>query len=202
MRNTIVDARTMTVRRVVPMTSSHRITGLLQSWSQGDDAALAELTPLVLAELRTLARAYMRRERQNHSLQATGLVNECYVRLLQMRTVDWQNRAHFFALSARLMRRILVDFARSRQYGKRGGGTEHVGFNDERLTLEPGRDLLALDDALTALAAIDERKSQVVELRFFGGLTNEEAAKTLGLSAKTVMREWQTAKVWLLRELT
>jgi RNA polymerase sigma factor (TIGR02999 family) len=186
----------------VAMTSSHRITSLLQSWSRGDDAAVAELTPLVLAELRALARAYMRRERSNHSLQATGLVNECYVRLLQARTVDWQNRAHFFALSARLMRRILVDFARSRQYSKRGGGAEHVPFDDTQPVVEPGRDLVALDDALTALAAIDERKSQVVEMRFFGGLTNEETADVLGVSAKTVMREWQIAKVWLLRELT
>jgi RNA polymerase sigma factor (TIGR02999 family) len=185
------------------MTSSHRITSLLQSWSRGDDAAMAELTPLVLAELRDMARAYMRRERANHSLQATGLVNECYVRLLQARPVDWQNRAHFFALSARLMRRILVDFARSRQYSKRGGGAEHVAFDDAQLVVvEPGRDLVALDDALTALAAIDERKSQVVEMRFFGGLTNEETADLLGVSAKTVMREWQSAKVWLLRELT
>jgi len=184
------------------MTSSHRITGLLQSWREGDDAALAELTPLVLAELRTLARAYMRGERPDHSLQATGLVNECYVRLLQARTVDWRNRTHFFALSARLMRRILVDFARSRQYSKRGGDAEHVTFDDQRSALEPGRDLVALDDALTALAAIDERKSEVVEMRFFGGLTNEETADVLGVSAKTVMREWQLAKVWLLRELT
>jgi RNA polymerase sigma factor (TIGR02999 family) len=124
------------------------------------------------------------------------------VRLLQTRTVDWQNRAHFFALSARLMRRILVDFARSRQYSKRGGGAEHVPFDDTQPVVEPGRDLVALDDALTALAAIDERKSQVVEMRFFGGLTNQETADVLGVSAKTVMREWQIAKVWLLRELT
>lgn len=183
------------------MTSSHRITGLLHAWRQGDEAALAELTPLVHAELRTLARAYMRRERPDHSLQATGLVNECFVRLLQTRTVQWQDRAHFFALSARLMRRILVDVARARRYRKRGGGAEHVPFDDERLAVEPGRDLVALDDALAALATIDERKSQVVEMRFFGGLTNEEAAEILGVSAKTVMREWQVAKVWLLREL-
>ena len=192
----------MTLRESFAMTSSHRITSLLQSWSRGDEAALEELTPLVLAELRSLARAYMHRERQNHSLQATGLVNECYLRLLQARSVDWQNRAHFFALSARLMRRILVDFARSRQYSKRGGGAERVAFDDAQVVVEPGRDLVALDDALIALAAIDERKSQVVEMRFFGGLTNEEAADALGLSAKTVMREWQIAKVWLLRELT
>jgi RNA polymerase sigma factor (TIGR02999 family) len=191
----------MAIASSVPMTSSHRITGLLQAWRQGDDAALAQLTPLVLAELRTLARAYMRRERRDHSMQATGLVNECYLRLLQTRTVDWQNRAHFFALSARLMRRILVDVARARRYSKRGGGAEHVPFDEHQLAAEPGRDLVALDDALTALAAVDERKSQVVELRFFGGLTNEEAADVLGVSAKTVMREWQIAKVWLLREL-
>ena len=184
------------------MTSSHRITSLLQSWSRGDDAALAELTPLVLAELRTLARAYMRRERSNHSLHATGLVNECYVRLLQARHRQLAESRPLFALSARLMRRILVDFARSRQYSKRGGGAEHVTFDDAQLVVEPGRDLVALDDALTALAAIDERKSQVVEMRFFGGLTNEETADVLGVSAKTVMREWQIAKVWLLRELT
>ena len=184
------------------MTSPHQITGLLQSWSHGDDAALAALTPLVLADLRILARAYMRRERPDHSLQATGLVNECYLRLLQTRNIDWQNRAHFFALSARLMRRILVDFARSRQYSKRGGGAEHVTIDEQQLVVEPGRDLVALDDALAALAAIDERKSQIVEMRFFGGLTNEEAADVLGMSAKTVMREWQLAKVWLLRELT
>lgn len=190
------------VATVVAMASSHHITGLLHAWSQGDEAALAELTPLVHAELRTLARACMRRERRDHSLQATGLVNECFLRLLQARTVQWVDRAHFFALSARLMRRILVDVARARRHGKRGGGAEHVPFDDERLAAEPGRDLVALDEALTALAAIDERKSQVVEMRFFGGLTNEEAAEVLGVSAKTVMRDWQVAKVWLLRELT
>lgn len=184
------------------MMSSHRITGLLQSWSQGDDAALAELTPLIHAELRTLARAYMRRERPDHTLQATGLVNECYLRLVQARSVDWQNRAHFFALSARLMRRILVDFARARRYGKRGGDVEHVTLDEQRLAVEPGQDLVALDHALKALAVVDERKSRIVEMRFFGGLTNEEAADVLGVSAKTVMREWQIAKVWLLRELT
>jgi RNA polymerase sigma factor (TIGR02999 family) len=174
---------------------------LLQSWGRGDDAALARLTPLVHGELCTLARAYMRRERRDHTLQPTGLVNECYLRLIAARHVGWQNRSHFFALAARLMRRILVDVARTRQYGKRGGGARHETFDEQSVAIEPGRDLVALDDALAALAEIDERKSRVVELRFFGGLTNEEAADVLGVSAKTVMREWQVAKVWLLREL-
>ena len=178
---------------------------MLQAWRQGDDEALTALTPLVHAELRKLARAYMRGERRDHTLQATGLVNECYLRLVDAREVEWQNRAHFFALSARLMRRILVDFARERQYAKRGGGSVHVPLSphDDQLPVpEAGPDLVALDDALSALATIDERKSQVVELRFFGGLSNDDIAEALGVSAKTVTREWQVAKVWLLRELT
>ena len=186
----------------VSISSSHQITELLQAWSQGDETALAELTPLVHAELYKLARGYMGRERRDHSLQATGLVNECYLRLVNAREVRWQNRAHFFALSARLMRRILVDFARARHYGKRGGGAEHVAIDEQALAIEPGRDLVALDDALSALATIDERKSRIVEMRFFGGLSHEETAEVLGVSAKTVLREWQVAKVWLLRELS
>ena len=182
--------------------SSDQITVLLQAWSQGDDQALAELTPLVYAELRQLARVYMARERHDHTLQATGLINECFLRVVEARHVTWQNRKHFFALSARMMRRILVDFARARQYDKRGGGMEHVTLDDRMGASEPGRDLVALDDALSALAAVDERKSRIVELRFFAGLGNEETGETLGISAKTVMREWQMAKVWLLRELT
>ena len=185
--------------------SSHRITSLLQLWRQGDDDALAALTPLVHAELRKLARAYMRGERRDHTLQATGLVNECYLRLVDARKVEWQNRAHFFALSARLMRRILVDFARGREYAKRGGGSVHVPLSphdDQLRVVEPGPDLVALDDASSALATINKRKSQVVELRFFGGLSNDDIAAALGVSAKTVIREWQVAKVWLLRELT
>lgn len=182
--------------------ASHQITGLLQAWSRGDEAALAELTPLVHAELRRLAQGYLRRERRDHTLQATGLVNECYVRLLGPRDVPWQNRSHFFALSARLMRRVLVDLARARHYDKRGGAAEHVLLDERVPAIERGRDLVALDDALSALATIDERKSRVVEMRFFGGLSNEEAGEVLGISAKTVMREWQVAKVWLLRELT
>ena len=184
-----------------PIPSSARITGLLQAWSQGDEGALTELTPLVLAELRRLARGYMAGERRDHTLQATALVNECYLRLVDARHVEWQDRAHFFALSARLMRRILVDFARARHYGKRGGGVEHVALDDQVAAIEPGRDLVALDDALRDLATIDERKSRVVELRFFGGLSHDEAAEALGVSAKTVMRDWQVAKVWLMREL-
>jgi RNA polymerase sigma factor (TIGR02999 family) len=184
------------------LSSTHRITTLLQAWSGGDDAALTALTPLVHAELRKLAQRYMRRERRDHSLQATGLVNECYLRLIDSRGIAWKDRAHFFALSARLMRRILVDLARSRQYGKRGGGAEHVPVDEQVPAGEPEPHLLALDDALEALAKIDERKSRVVEMRFFGGLSNEQAAEALGVSEKTVLRDWQVAKVWLLRELS
>jgi RNA polymerase sigma factor (TIGR02999 family) len=184
-----------------PIEPSHRITALLQAWSQGDEAALAELTPLVHAELHRLARACMRRERRAHTLQATALVNECFLRLVDARQVQWQDRAHFFALSGRLMRRILVDFARARQFQKRGAGADHVPLDTAVPVSAPGRDLVALDEALQTLADIDERKSQIVELRFFGGLSHEETAQALGISAKTVMREWQVAKVWLLREL-
>jgi len=180
---------------------SHRITRLLRAWGQGDDAALAELTPLVHSELRRVARGYIKGERPDHTLQATALVNECFLRLMDARQVPWQDRAHFFALSARLMRRILVDVARARRYDKRGGGAEHVPLDEVVPAVERGRDLVALDDVLHSLATIDERKSQIVELRFFGGLNHEETAEILGVSAKTVMREWQVAKMWLLREL-
>ena len=180
---------------------SHRITRLLRAWGQGDDAALAELTPLVHSELRRVARGYMKGERPDHTLQATALVNECFLRLMDARQVPWQDRAHFFAMSARLMRRILVDVARGRRYDKRGGGAEHVPLDEFVPAVEQGRDLVALDDVLHSLATIDERKSQIVELRFFGGLNHEETAEILGVSAKTVMREWQVAKMWLLREL-
>lgn len=181
---------------------THRVTGLLRAWGRGDDAALAELTPLVHAELRRMARSYVRRERRPLSLPATGLVNECYLRLVDAQRVDWQSRAHFLALAGRTMRRILVDLARARRYRKRGGGAEHVPLNDTLAVTEPGRDLVALDDALKALAALDERKAHVVELRFFGGLSHEETAEALGVSAKTVMRDWQLAKAWLLREVS
>ena len=184
---------------------SREITELLHAWTHGDDEALAALTPLVHAELRSRARALMRAERPGHTLQPTGLVNECFLRLVNARDVDWQSRTHFFALSARLMRRILVDFARAHKYGKRGGGAIAVTLDQEANDVhspEPSRDLVALDDALEALAAVDERKARVVEMRFFGGLSVEQSANALGVSVETVMRDWKVAKAWLLRELT
>jgi RNA polymerase sigma factor (TIGR02999 family) len=177
-------------------------TELLQAWARGDQAALHQLLPLVHDELRRLARRYMRAERPGHTLQATALVNEAYLRLIEVKHVQWQNRAHFFALSARLMRHILVDAARAKGYQKRGAGTQTVSL-DEALVVsnQPRLDLVALDDALGALAAIDPRKEQVVELRFFGGLSVEETAEALHLSPNTILRDWRLAKMWLLREL-
>jgi RNA polymerase sigma factor (TIGR02999 family) len=178
------------------------VTGLLRAWGQGDEQALERLAPLVYQELRRIAGRYMARERPDHTLQATALVNEAYVRLVDAKGVSWQDRAHFFAISARTMRHILVDFARSRRYKKRGGGADPVSL-DESLVIQgrPGADLVALDDALNAFAAVDARSSRVVELRFFGGLTVEETAEALKLSPETVMRDWKLAKAWLLREL-
>jgi RNA polymerase sigma factor (TIGR02999 family) len=178
------------------------VTGLLLAWGTGDETALERLVPLVHAELRRIARRCMAGERAGHSLQATALVNEAYLRLIDVQHVNWQNRAHFLAMSARLMRRILVDYARSRGYQKRGGGAVKVTF-DEGLPVVGGRDqdLVAVDDALEALAKIDERKGKVVELRFFGGLSVEETAAVLKVSPETVMRDWKLAKAWLLREL-
>ena len=172
------------------------------AWNRGDPGALDALLPLVYDELRRLAGRYMKQERPGHSLQATALVSEAYLRLIEVKQVRWENRAHFFAMAARLMRRILVDAARSRTYEKRGGGAPLLSL-DETLIVpsEPGRDFVALDDALIALAALDERKSKVVEMRFFGGLTLEEAAEALGVSRDTVKRDWKMAKLWLLREL-
>ena len=182
-------------------TSAH-VTELLQAWSEGDPAALPQLVPLVYSELRRLARGYMRHERADHTLQATALVNEVYLRLVDVTRLHWQNRAHFFAVSARLMRRILVDHARSRRYLKRGGGARRTSLDEALIvTSEPNADLVALDVALDDLAAIDARKSRVVELRFFGGLTVQETATVLDVSPNTVMRDWKLAKVWLLREL-
>jgi RNA polymerase sigma factor (TIGR02999 family) len=179
-----------------------QVTQLLIDWGNGDENALQQLIPLVHEELRRVARRHMARERAEHTLQATALVNEAYMRLIDVRQVRWQNRAHFFAMSARLMRRILVDFARSRRYQKRGGGAQKVTL-DEALVVspEPGSDLVALDEALVTLAAVDERKAQVVEMRFFGGLSVEETAEALHVSRDTVMRDWKLAKAWLLREL-
>ena len=178
------------------------VTQLLRAWGNGDAGALEQLTPLVEAELRRLARAYMARERRDHTLQTTALVNEAFLRLTDARLVHWQDRAHFLGISARLMRRVLVDHARSRGYQKRGGGAERVTL-DERLVSspEPAVDVLALDRALEKLTAADPRKGRVIELRFFGGLSVEETADVLHVSADTVKRDWRLAKLWLLREL-
>jgi len=177
-------------------------TALLLAWGQGDQAAFDQLVPLIHDELRKLARRQMSHERQGHTLQATALVNEAYLRLIDVTRMQWQNRAHFFAMSARVMRRILVDAARAKGYQKRGGGAQRVTFDDALVVSEePGRDLVALDDALQALAAVDTRKGQVVEMRFFGGLSVEETAEALHVSGDTVMRDWRLAKAWLLREL-
>ncbi len=179
------------------------LTQLLLAWSKGEQEALERLVPLVYGELRRMASRYMSRERADHPLQTTALVHEAYLRLLDAKQVRWQNRAHFFAVSAQLMRRILVDFARSRRTLKRGEGAPKVTLNEAvHGTAEPSEDLVALDDALQALCAIDQRKAKVVELRFFGGLSVEETADALGVSADTVMRDWKLAKVWLLRELS
>jgi RNA polymerase sigma factor (TIGR02999 family) len=178
-------------------------TDLLLAWGQGDVGAFDRLAPLVYSELRRLAQRYMGRERPGHTLQATALVNEAYMRLVVIKQVRWQNRAHFFAMAARMMRRILVDSARARGNDKRGGGARRVEF-DEALAVanELGPDLVALDEALTTLETVHPRKSQVVELRFFGGLSLEEAAEALHVSTDTVKRDWRFAKLWLLRELS
>lgn len=181
---------------------SSDITALLRAWRLGDREALEQLAPLVYSELHRLARLKLRQERRDHSLQATALVHEAYLRLAGLKAIDWQNRAHFFAISARMMRRVLLDLARSRRYQKRGGGAARVVFTDERLPAAArSHDIAALDDALEALARIDQRKSQVVELRFFGGLTLLETAAALHVSPETVSRDWRFARTWLLKEL-
>ena len=178
------------------------ISQLLRAWSDGDQLALGELTPVVYAELRRLAHRYMRGERSNHSLQTTALVNEAYMRLVDYKRMQWQNRAHFFAVSAQLMRRILVEHAR-RHNLKRGRGVQHVSLDEAMLVSgDPGADLVALDDALNALARVDPRKVQVVEMRFFGGLSVEETATVLKVSPVTVRRDWSSAKIWLYRALS
>jgi RNA polymerase sigma factor (TIGR02999 family) len=182
--------------------SQKQITQMLVDWGNGDQAALEKLTPLVYSELHRLARGYMRRERPGHTLQTSALVNEAYVRLIDWKNIHWQNRAQFFAVSAQIMRRILVDFARSRDYAKRGGGTRLVSL-DEAAIVPGGRaaDLVALDEAMNALAQLDARQSRVVELRFFGGLSLEETAEVLKVSVGTVRRDWSLARAWLHREL-
>jgi len=178
------------------------VSEFLRAWSDGDRRALDSLTPLVYHELHRLARRYMRGERPGHSLQTSALVNEAYMRLVDYKGMQWQNRAHFFAVSAQLMRRILVEHAR-RHNLKRGGGLQHVSLEETAMVGgERGADLVALDDALNALAQLDARKVQVVEMRFFGGLSVEETAEVLKVSSVTVMRDWSTAKAWLYRELT
>jgi RNA polymerase sigma-70 factor (ECF subfamily) len=178
------------------------ISKLLHAWSNGDPNALAQLTPVVYDELHRLARRYMKRERPGHSLQTTALVNEAYMRLVDYKRIGWQGRAHFFAISAQLMRRILVERAR-RHNLKRGGGLRHVSLDEAAVVGgDQSPDLVALDDALDSLARLDPRKVQVVEMRFFGGLSVEETAEVLKVSPVTVMRDWSTAKAWLYRELT
>jgi len=184
------------------VTAPGSVTGLLIAWGKGDEAALGQLMPLVEQELHRIARRCMAGERAGHSLQATALVNEAYLRLVDAQHVEWQDRAHFLAMSARLMRRILVDAARSRRYQKRGGGGVKVTLDEALMPpKEAGQDLVALDDAMQALAKFDDRKSRVVELRFFGGLSVEETAAVLGVSVDTVMRDWKLARAWLLKEL-
>jgi len=186
------------------MTSaSQELTQLLVAWSDGDQAALEKLLPLVNAELRRLASRYMRRETPGHTLQTSALVNEAYLRLIDQQHVRWQNRAHFFGIAAQLMRRILIDHARRYQYAKRGGGAVQVSLDEAAAVTEArAAELLAVDEALEKLTAMDARKGRIVELRFFGGLTEEETAEVMGVSVPTVQREWRAAKAWLHRMLT
>jgi RNA polymerase sigma factor (TIGR02999 family) len=181
---------------------SHAVTGLLKAWSHGDAQALNELMPLVHEELHRIAVRCLSGERRDHTLQATALVNEAYLRLVDVHAIDWQNRAHFLAMAARLMRRVLVDLARAKRADKRSGDLVHVTF-DEDLVHDAAahRDLLRLNDALQALTTRDERKGKVVELRYFGGLSVEETAAVLGVSTKTVQRDWDFALAWLQREM-
>ncbi|MGE0887497.1 MAG: sigma-70 family RNA polymerase sigma factor [Blastocatellales bacterium] len=178
------------------------ITQLLSAWSNGDKEALELLIPLVYDELYRLARGYMNREQAGHTLQITALVNEAYLRLANWKEARWENRSHFFGVAAQLMRRILVDFARSRNYEKRGGGLRQIELNEVAdLSIRRDTDFVMLDDSLKSLAEIDQRKSQIVEMRFFGGLSVEEVAEVLDVSPRTVMREWGLARAWLFREM-
>ena len=182
--------------------SSPEVTQLLLAWKRGEEGALEKLIPMVYEELQRRAHRYMAGERLGHTLQTTALVHETFLRLVDSSQVRWQNRAHFFAVAAQLMRRILVDFARARHYQKRGGGARPLSLDEELvLPVERGADLVALDDALSALAVLDPRKSRVVEMRFFGGLSVKETAEVLKVSSDTVLRDWKLAKAWLMREL-
>lgn len=181
----------------------HEITELLAEWRDGNQSALDELYPLVYNELHRLARRYMSRERKGHTLQTTALINEAYVRLVDQKNVQWANRSHFFAISAQIMRRILIDHARRHAYAKRGGGARQVSLEEAAtVTPELGRELIRLDEALKSLAEMDPRRSQVVELRYFGGLNNEEIAGVLNVSENTVTRDWNMARAWLYQQLT
>jgi len=183
--------------------STHDITDLLLAWSGGDDQALEKLTPLVYEELCRAARRSISRARRGNTLETTVLINELYLRMVDLRRVSWQNRAHFFAVCARLMRNVLTDWFRSSQSQKRGGGAERVSLDTSAVGFREARtDLIAIDEALSRLAAVDLRKSQVVELRFFGGLNVKETAEVLKVSPETVMRDWKLAKAWLLGELS
>lgn len=179
------------------------ITQLLLSWSKGDKAALNQLIPLVYPELRRLARRYMGRENSQHTLQTSALINEAYLRLVDQQAVAWQDRAHFLAVAAQVMRHILIDHARSHRYAKRGAGAQHIALDDVAVVNQDrAAEFVALDDALTTLAVVDPRKGRIVELRFFGGLTVEETAEVMTLSQITIKREWRAAKAWLLREIS
>jgi len=182
--------------------SSAQVTQLLRSWSAGDQAALEKLTPLIYSELHRLARGYMRRERGGHTLQTTALINEAFVKLIDWKSAKWQNRAHFFGISARLMRQILVSYARAHHSSKRGGEAERLELDEEQVPSRAGRDVVAVDDALKSLEALDPRKARIVELRFFGGLGTKETAEVMKLSTRTVELEWSLAQAWLLRELS
>jgi RNA polymerase sigma factor (TIGR02999 family) len=187
----------------MPTAASHEVTQLLLAWNDGDQTALERLIPLVHAELHRIARSYMRNERAGHTLQTSALINEAYLRLIDAQQVRWQNRAHFFGIAAQLMRRVLVDFARSRSYKKRGGGALQVSLDEAMvITKECGEDLVALDEALSALSELDERKGRVVEMRFFGGLSEKEIAEALTVSQETVRRDWRLSKSWLRRRLS
>ena len=186
-----------------PSSSPHEITQLLAEWSEGNQSALDKLYPLVYNELRRLAHGYLRRERKGHTLQTTALINEAYLRLVDQKNVHWANRLHFFGISAQIMRRILIDHARLHAYAKRGGGAQKVSLDEIAIVaVERASNLLLLDDALNRLAKIDPRRSHVVELRYFGGLNNEEIAGVLKISENTVTRDWNMARAWLYQELS
>jgi RNA polymerase sigma-70 factor, ECF subfamily len=183
-------------------TPQHQITQLLAEWSEGNQSALDELYPLVYEELHRLARRYMSRERKGHTLQTTALINEAYVRLVDQKNVRWANRSHFFAISAQIMRRILIDHARRQAYAKRGGGAKQVSLEEAAIVApDQASELVRLDEALKTLAKLDERRCHVVELRYFGGLSNEEIAAVLKVSENTVTRDWNLARAWLYQHL-